>query len=120
MFIRLYSIAIFAHHGVYEEELKNGSHFEIDLEVEVPDTLGTMTDLLSDALDYTKLYDAVLKVSEEKRYNLLEAFASDICTKIMRIFLNVISTGVKVRKLNAPVGGAIKSVEVEFKKRRGE
>lgn len=120
MFIRLNSIAIFAHHGVYEEEIRNGNHFEIDLEVEVSDTLGTTTDELSDALDYTKLYETVLKVSQKKRYNLLEAFANDICIDILETFLNVNSVGVKIRKMNAPVGGAIKSVEVEYKKRRAK
>ena len=118
MFIRLNSIAIFAHHGVYEEEIKDGNHFEIDLEVEVPDTLGIMSDALCDALDYTKLYDTVLKVSEKKRYNLLETLAGNICTNILEAFLNVISVGVKVRKMNAPVGGMIKWVEVEYKKQR--
>ena len=113
MFIRINSIAIFAHHGVYAEEIKNGNNFEIDLEVEVPDTLG-ISDVLDDALDYTKLYDTVVNVSDTKRYNLLEAFAWDICAKILRSFLEVISVKVKLRKLNAPVGGKIKFVEVEY------
>lgn len=120
MFIRLNSIAIFAHHGVYEEEIKSGNHFEIDLEVEVPDTLGTTTDALEDVLDYTKLYEAVIGISESKRYNLLEAFAHEICIKIMDTFPAVIDARVKVRKMDAPVGGKIKSVEVEYKKGRNE
>ncbi len=120
MFIRLNSIEIFAHHGVYEEEIRNGNHFEIDLEVEVADTSGARTDDLADALDYTKLYTTVVKVSENKRYNLLEAFASDICMVISDTFSEVRSVGVKVRKMNAPVGGKLKSVEVEYKCRSGE
>ena len=120
MFIRLNSIAIFAHHGVYAEEIKNGNHFEIDLDVEVPDTLGTTTDALEDALDYTKLYEAVIGISESKRYNLLESFAYDICIKILDSFSNVIFVKVKVRKMNPPVGGKISFVEVEYKKQRNE
>ena len=117
MFIRLNSIKIFAHHGVYEDEIKKGSHFEIDLEVTVPDKLG-INDNLADALDYTKLYEAVIAVSENRRYNLLEAFASDICIKILESFQAVGSVGIKVRKVAPPMMGNTASVEVEFQKRR--
>ncbi len=120
MFIRLNSIEIFAHHGVYEEEIRNGNHFEIDLEVEVADTSATRTDALSDTLDYTKLYTTVIKVSEKKRYNLLEAFACDICMVVLDTFREVRGVGVKVRKMNAPVGGKLNFVEVEYKSFRGE
>ena len=118
MFIRLNSLTIFAHHCVYDEEIKNGNHFEIDLEVEVPDTVGVTTDMLSDTLDYSKLSDTVAAVSENRRYHLLEAFACDICEKILEIFPAVGYAGVKVRKLNPPMRGNIKNIEVEFQKRR--
>ena len=86
MFIRLNSVKLFANHGVYEEEIQNGNHFEIDVEVEVPDSLGAKSDDLTDALDYSKLYKSVIEVSEKRRYNLLEAFCCDICMKIFDDF----------------------------------
>lgn len=118
MIIRLHSIKLFAHHGVYEAEIKNGNHFEIDVEVEVPDTLGSESDELSDALDYTKLYDTVRGVSENRRYNLLEAFSCDICMKILEVFPVIGYAAVKVRKLSPPMSSEIESVEVEYQKRR--
>ena len=118
MFIRLNSIAIFAHHGVYAEEIKNGNNFEIDLEIETDDSPAANTDNLNDALDYTKFYDAVILVSEGKRYNLLETFASDVCKEIFNVYINIRSVGVKVRKIDPPVRGKMKSVEIEIKKRR--
>jgi dihydroneopterin aldolase len=117
MFIRLNGIKIFAYHGVYDEEIRSGNHFEIDLEVEMPNTIGK-TDTLADTLDYLELYKSVIAVSEKRRYNLLEAFASDICTKILETFVETEYVGVKVRKLNPPIGGEIKNVEVEFQKRK--
>lgn len=118
MIIRLHSIKLFAHHGVYEAEIKNGNHFEIDVEVEVPDSFGSTSDELADALDYTKLYDTVTGVSENRRYNLLEAFCCDICMKILETFSAIGYAAVKVRKLNPPMNGKIESVEVEYQKRR--
>ena len=116
MFIRLNTISLFAHHGVYDEEISNGNNFEIDLEIEIPDSLAMTTDSLSDALDYTKLYTLVVSVSESRRYNLLEAFAHNICAKIFESFPMILNIGVKVRKMKPPVGGDVKYVEVEFRK----
>ena len=118
MFIRLNSIKIFAHHGVYDEEINNGNNFEIDIEIELPDSFGATTDALVDVLDYTKLYQRVVSISENHRYNLLEAFSCDICIKILETFSVVQYVGVKLRKMNPPMGGEVMSVEVEFKKRR--
>jgi len=120
MFIRLNSIAIFAFHGVYDEEIRNGNQFEIDLEIETADSAGAKTDAIGDALDYTKLYEAVIEISESKRYNLLEAFANDICLKILDRFSDAITVQVKVRKIDPPIGGKIKFVEVEYKKQRNK
>jgi dihydroneopterin aldolase len=114
MFIRLNSISIFAYHGVYEKEIEYGNNFEIDLETEMPDNLGTATDDLHDALDYTKLYNVVIAVSSSRRYNLLEALAHDICKKTLEDFPMLNNVVVKIRKLNPPIGGEMKNVEVEI------
>ena len=117
MFIRLNGIKLFAHHGVYEDEIKHGNNLEVDLEVEAADTLGA-TDSLAETLDYTALYKTVMAVSQNRRYNLLEAFSSDICMRILESFPAVKYAKVKVRKMNPPIGGEIKNVEVEFQKGR--
>jgi dihydroneopterin aldolase len=118
MFIRLNAIEIFAHHGVYEEEIRDGNHFEIDLEIEVPDSVLSTTDALSDTLDYTELYKTVIAVSEKRRYNLLEAFAAAICTNILDSFSAIENVGIKIRKLNPPIGGSVKNVEIELQMKR--
>jgi dihydroneopterin aldolase len=114
MYIRLGAIQLFAHHGVYDEEVKNGNKFEIDLEVELPDMHGAASDDLNDTLDYAKLYRTVIEVSEKRRYQLLEAFANDICTEILAAFPTVRQTAVKIRKLDPPLGRPVKNVEVEL------
>ena len=116
MFIRLNTISIFAHHGVYDDEIKNGSQFEIDLEIELPDSLGTTTDLLADTLDYSQLHKIVVGISENRRYNLLEAFANDIINKIVGDFPILKSVVIRVRKMKPPIGGEVKFVEIELRK----
>jgi dihydroneopterin aldolase len=117
MKIRLHSIEIFAHHGVYDEEIHHGNHFEIDLEVEIADSFGS-TDSLADTLDYTQVYKTVLKVSESKRYNLIESLAHEICTKILAEFTTIDRVQIKLRKLNPPIAGSVRNVEVELEMKR--
>jgi dihydroneopterin aldolase len=88
------------------------------LEVGVSGVPAMITDSLSDALDYTKLYKTVVTVSEKRRYNLLEAFAQDICVNILDAFSEVVQVIVKIRKLNPPIGGSVKNVEVEIHAKR--
>jgi dihydroneopterin aldolase len=118
MFIGLNSIEIFAHHGVYDEEIDHGNHFEIDIKVEIPDARAGSSDMLSGTLDYTEVYKVVLAVSEKRRYNLLETFAYDLCKKIIDSFLVVQQVTIKLRKLNPPIGGSVKNVEVELQMNR--
>ena len=117
MFIRLNTLKIFAFHGVYEEEAKNGNNFEIDLEVEIPDGMGS-SDVILDTLDYAKLYKTVIDICGSRRYHLLEALAVDICTMIFKSFSEPSLVGVKIRKMNPPIGGDLRFVEVELRRER--
>jgi dihydroneopterin aldolase len=114
MFIRLNGIEIFAHHGVNEEEIKSGNHFEIDVEIEVAKVAGTTSDQLQDTLDYTKILKSIIAISDKRRYNLLEAFAHDICGKLFDVFSDAENVTVKIRKLNPPMAGSVKNAEVEL------
>ncbi len=118
MIIRLNSIELFAHHGVYEEEIAFGNHFEIDLQCELRDAEGAVTDQLLDTLDYSKLFSAIRNVSENKRFNLLEAFAHSICKTLLGENPIIEKITVKIRKLNPPLDGSVKSVEVELEMRQ--
>lgn len=115
MIIRLAAIEIFAHHGVQQEEIEYGNHFEIDVEIEIPDTRGLETDALAETLDYTKIAASVSSVSAQRRYNLLEAFAHDISMELEKNFPRFLSMSIKVRKLNPPMEESVKFVEVELR-----
>ena len=118
MNIRLNSIKLFAYHGVYPEEIANGNHFEIDVEVELSDPPGLHSDDVSETLDYSLLYQVVLSVSQNRRYNLIEAFAYDICTVVFDTFPDIKSIRTRIRKLKALVGGEIGNVEAEILRNR--
>jgi dihydroneopterin aldolase len=112
MWIRVQSLSLFAHHGAYDEEREKGNHFEIDADILVPDTFGSVDDLQS-TLDYVSVFKIISKRSSEKRYILLERFCEDICNDVFALDDAISEVAVRVRKLNPPSDVMVKSVEVE-------
>ncbi len=110
--IRLNTIKLFAHHGAYEEERLNGNHFEIDIAVDMKIPIGAQSDKLEDTLDYVSLVKTVARISKEKQYYLLEAFANDICKMILQEQPTIDRVTVEVRKLHPPMELEVESVGV--------
>jgi dihydroneopterin aldolase len=112
MWIRIQSLSLFAYHGAYDEERSAGNHFEIDVDIQVPDTFGGRDDLVS-TLDYVQIFDIVTRISERTRYTLLERFCDDICTSVFSLDDAIGEVIVRVRKLNPPAAANVRAVEVE-------
>ena len=75
-------IIIFAYHGCYDSEKKNGQNFNINIEY-IPDSdIISIDDKINNTVDYTLLIKTVKEEFLSKRYNLLETIASKIVTKI--------------------------------------
>ena len=110
--IKLHSIKLFAHHGAYEEERLVGNNFEIDIAVDVKIPIGSHSDKLEDTLDYESLVKTVTRVSADKQYYLLEAFANDICKMILQEQPTIDSVTIEVRKLHPPMQVEVESVGV--------
>jgi dihydroneopterin aldolase len=112
MWIRVQSLSLFAHHGAYDEEREKGNHFEIDVDVLVPDGFGDRDDLAG-TLDYVNIFTLVTQCSAAQRYMLLERFCADICNGVFALDDAISEVIVRVRKLNPPAEPTVKSVEVE-------
>jgi dihydroneopterin aldolase len=112
MWIRIRSLSLFAHHGAYEEERVNGNHFEIDVDVSVPDSFGA-SDSLESTLDYVRIFRVISERSASHRYILLERFCADICNDVLALDHAISEVIVRVRKLDPPAEATVKAVEVE-------
>ncbi len=82
--VQLLALEVFGHHGVLEEERRDGTTFIYDLELEVPDS--ALSDRIEDAVDYRDVAECVREVSEARRFNLLEALAAAVADAILERF----------------------------------
>ena len=115
--IKLKNIRTCSYHGCLIEEGKIGSDYTVNLEVKTGLRKSSITDNLSDTVDYVLLNRIVVE-EMAIRSDLLEHVAHRI---IMRIFEEVPEISriiVAVSKINPPIGGDVEAVTIEMEEYR--
>ena len=111
--LELEALELHAHHGVTEEERRDGQRFLFDLRVDVPEDAAA-SDRIEDAVDYRAVVEIVREVSEGRSFELLEALAAAVADALLARF-PVQHVRVRVRKpdvrLDAPVAWSAASVD---------
>jgi len=102
----LQNMEFYAHHGHFEEERIIGGRFLVDLTVDTDITKAAETDDLNDAVDYSKIYEAV-RHEMAKPSRLLEHLARRIVDAVYAISGNISKVTVTVSKLNPSIGGSL-------------
>ena len=103
--IEVVGLELHGFHGVEEAERVHGQPFRFDVTLTVHDA-GARTDKLLDTVDYNAVVACVRRVSDGRRYNLIEALATAVADALIEQ-LGVTRARVRVRKpevkLEAPV-----------------
>jgi len=108
----------YAFHGHYQEEQIVGNRFLVDLEMEADLTGPAGSDNLSDAVNYQRVYQIIKSEMRRTKSNLLENIGKRILDALDAEMDGVEKATIRIRKLNPPMGGPIKSVGVEMKRKR--
>lgn len=101
--LELRRLTVLGRHGALPEERQRRQPFEVDLRIGVDCSKCSVSDQLSDTVDYGALIAAVASVIEGPHVNLLEVLARRIAETILGMFPTVLSAGVAVRKTRPPV-----------------
>ena len=107
----LENMEFYAYHGHYEEEKTIGGRFEVDLVIDTDLSKAAETDLLEDAVDYSRIYD-VVKNEMVKPSRLLEHLALRIIRAVYKASDRITAVKVTVSKLNPVIGGNMKKFSV--------
>jgi dihydroneopterin aldolase len=84
MIVEVRGLEVFGRHGAYREEQANGQLFWFDVELEVGDR--GADDDLAGAVDYTEVAAAIRTLSDERRFDLLEALATAVADDLVARF----------------------------------
>jgi 7,8-dihydroneopterin aldolase/epimerase/oxygenase len=115
--IVLDSMVFHGTHGVYPEEQLTPQPFEVDVELALNLQPAGLNDDLEQTVDYARVFDTCRQIVESTRFNLVEAIAEAIAHELLSGF-PVQEVTVRVRKPNVRLGGPLRAVGVEIRRRR--
>ena len=113
--IEIEEMEFYAYHGHYEEERIVGNRFLLDLRIETDCEAAAKSDHINDAVNYQTAYKIIREQMKQKSH-LLENIAQRILDALFKDIRDIKKASVKVRKMNPPMGGQIKSVAVTLSK----
>lgn len=113
MKIQLNNIQVRANHGCWREEEIIGGDFRVDVWLEGDFEISAQTDDLEKTIDYVGVKEVVY--SEMKnRAKLIETVLVKMHARMKLQFPNAHSVGIRLTKINAPMGNQVESVSVEM------
>lgn len=117
--IEVEGLELFAHHGLLEEERKNGQVFLIDLRLELADCPACESDDINETVDYAAVVDRVEAVATGNRFFLLERLAEAIAADVLERFAGVDRVRVQLAKASPPLPQKLSRLSVAVERRRG-
>lgn len=118
--ILLSNLGFYGYHGVLKEESVLGQKFFIDIELYVDTKDAGLSDDMNKSVSYADVYEVAKYISENKRYNLIEALAENIAKDVLEKFELVKEIMVRIKKPEAPVNGIYDYFGVEIRRSRYE
>jgi 7,8-dihydroneopterin aldolase/epimerase/oxygenase len=108
--IELVGLELHGHHGVLDEEVRDGQRFVFDVTLGVESPAPT-TDRIEDAVDYREVVELIREVSQRHRFHLLEALAQATADALVGRF-PVRQAQVRVRKPEVALGAPVEFAAV--------
>lgn len=116
--IYLNELAFYGYHGVMPEENTLGQTFIVSLTLGLSTEKAGKSDEVSDTVSYAEVYETVKEITENQRFQLIEALAETIATEVLAGYPLLKEITVKVIKPNPPIPGHYHSVAVEITRTR--
>ena len=116
--IILSNLGFYGYHGVLEAEKVLGQKFFIDMELYLDTKEAGQTDDMNKSVSYADVYNLVKDITENKRFDLIEALAENIACEVLDKFSLIQGIMVRVKKPEAPVSGIFDYFAVEIRRDR--
>jgi len=107
----------YAFHGHYQEEQIVGNRFLVDLEMDADLAAAADSDNLNDAVNYQQAYQIIKNEMRRTKSNLLENIGKRILDALYAEMEGIEKASIRIRKLNPPMGGPIKSVGIKMSRK---
>lgn len=110
-------IEVFAHHGVFDFERREGQKFVIDLVLGVQTAPAAASDDLKDTVDYGSVVARVVEAATSEPVDLIETLAQRVADVVLRE-PRVEWVDVTLHKPNAPIAATFDDVALTITRSR--
>ena len=110
-------IEVFAHHGVFDFERREGQKFVIDLVLGVQTAPAAASDDLKDTVDYGSVVARVVEAATSEPVDLIETLAQRVANVVLRE-PRVEWVDVTLHKPNAPIAATFDDVALTITRSR--
>lgn len=116
--IEILGIEAFGFHGVFGHERKEGQTFRVDVVLHLELNRASLSDELSDTVDYGAIGNLVEAVIIGEPFSLLEKLAGVIADRLIQQFFALEKVEVTVHKPQAPLKVKFRDVAVTLTRSR--
>lgn len=102
--ISLVDLEVFAYHGVFDFEKKDGQTFYLTCVAQLTENNAGFSDALEDALDYGALAHRLTDLFQEKTFDLIERAAEHCTLQLLQEFPLIQELTLTIKKPSAPIG----------------
>jgi len=114
--IEIKGIKSFGYHGVFESENIAGQDFFVDVLLELDLTRASVSDDVTDTVNYSEIIDLVVEEITGERVALIEKLAGRIIDRIKSSYPQIMAVSVTVHKPQAPVNAQVSDISVTIKR----
>lgn len=111
-YITITGLKIFAHHGVLEDETREGQYFFVNCRLFYDMEKAVRTDEVTDAVHYGEVCEFVTRFFQEHTYKLLERVVNETMKATLLAFPSMDAIEMEVCKPNAPISLPFENVSV--------
>ncbi|MGI6244140.1 MAG: dihydroneopterin aldolase [Pseudochelatococcus sp.] len=107
-------IALFAYHGLHDEEARLGQRFFVSLDVGLDLREAGRNDDWNSTACYARMTETVQQVATAQRFHIIEGLAEAIASALLATIPRIVRATVRVEKPAAPVPAVLDTVAVEI------
>ena len=96
--ISVKDIAVFAYHGVMQEENVVGQKFLISAELGLDTSIAGENDDIEESVDYAQVCSIIKNYAENNTFSLIEALAEGLAKCLLLEYANINSVDIEVKK----------------------
>lgn len=114
--IKIDNLEIFAHHGVFQEEKKEGQYFYLDAELFLDLQEAGQTDDLLKTVHYGEVCELMNETFQRESYDLIERAGEVVIRKVLLAYPLIRKMVLTVKKPHAPIGLPFENVSVQLER----